>query len=136
MTLEETIQEMYNKYPILFQERRDCLNHLFCVIGNGYEWENGELISCDRKIYKYNSYKDEYEFDYIDNTPVKLKGGNKATQTIKSIEYDMIYKDCKFEWYPICEYSKIVDFPSNIKQDWLDGINETRELLMNDGIKI
>ena len=44
MKLEETIQKMYDFYPSLFTERWQCLNHLFCVIGNGYRWENGELI--------------------------------------------------------------------------------------------
>lgn len=44
MIVELTIQEMFDDYPTLFKERADCLNHLFCTIGNGYHWENGELI--------------------------------------------------------------------------------------------
>ena len=44
MKVELTIQEMFDNYPTLFKERADCLNHLFCVIGNGYDWVNGELI--------------------------------------------------------------------------------------------
>lgn len=43
MTLELTIQDMFDCYPTLFKERADCLNQLFCTIGNGYEWKNGEL---------------------------------------------------------------------------------------------
>lgn len=45
MNLENTIQYMYDNYPSLFQERWQALNQLFCVIGNGYEWEGGELVS-------------------------------------------------------------------------------------------
>ncbi len=45
MTVELTIQTMFDNYPTLFKERADCLNHLFCIIGNGYEWYNGELVS-------------------------------------------------------------------------------------------
>jgi len=45
MKLEEQIQEMFDKYPKLFQTRWDCLNQLFCVIGNGYDWVKGELIN-------------------------------------------------------------------------------------------
>ena len=48
MTLELTIQEMFEKFPTLFKERSDCLDHLFCAIGNGYEWQNGELIYIGR----------------------------------------------------------------------------------------
>ena len=44
MKVELTIQNMFNKYPTLFKERADCLDHLFCCIGNGYEWKNGELV--------------------------------------------------------------------------------------------
>lgn len=44
MNVECTIQQMFDHYPTLFKERVDCLNHLFCVIGNGYEWINGELV--------------------------------------------------------------------------------------------
>jgi hypothetical protein len=49
MNVELTIQDMFDNYPTLFKERADCLDHLFCAIGNGYEWVNGELIdgSCD-----------------------------------------------------------------------------------------
>lgn len=49
MNVELTIQEMFDKYPTLFKERADCLNHLFCTIGNGYSWIDGELIlNCDK----------------------------------------------------------------------------------------
>ena len=44
MNIELTIQNMFDEYPTLFKERADCLNHLFCTIGNGYEWVNGELV--------------------------------------------------------------------------------------------
>ena len=44
MNVELTIQAMFDDYPTLFKERSDCLNQLFCVIGNGYEWYNGELV--------------------------------------------------------------------------------------------
>ena len=44
MNVELTIQLMFDEYPTLFKERADCLNHLFCTIGNGYVWQNGELI--------------------------------------------------------------------------------------------
>jgi hypothetical protein len=43
MTLKETIEEMVKNYPSLFQDRVQCLDHLFCVNGNGYKWINGQL---------------------------------------------------------------------------------------------
>ena len=44
MNVELTIQEMFYLYPTLFKERADCLSHLFCTIGNGYDWVRGELV--------------------------------------------------------------------------------------------
>ena len=50
MKLELTIQDMFDRYPTLFKERFDCLDHLFICIGNGFKWKNGELVDND---YKY-----------------------------------------------------------------------------------
>lgn len=44
MNVELTIQDCFDNYPGLFKERADVLNHLFCVIGNGYKWIDGELV--------------------------------------------------------------------------------------------
>jgi hypothetical protein len=51
MKYEETIQSMYDLYPSLFQTRWQALNQLFCVIGNGYDWINGELVAFDVEDY-------------------------------------------------------------------------------------
>lgn len=49
MNLEKTIQACFDYYPELFQRREQVLDQLFCTIGNGYEWVNGELISLEYK---------------------------------------------------------------------------------------
>jgi hypothetical protein len=33
--------------------------------------------------------------------------------------------------YPLCEYSKIMNIPNDIKSDWLDGIKELMDYLLN-----
>jgi hypothetical protein len=53
MTFEVTIQTMYDAYPEFFKERADCLNHLFCTLGNGWEWKNGQLVSSDKEYKKF-----------------------------------------------------------------------------------
>lgn len=53
MTFEATIQAMYDAYPEFFKERADCLNHLFCTLGNGWEWKNGQLVSKDNEYKKF-----------------------------------------------------------------------------------
>lgn len=44
MTLKETVRNSLLSFPVLHFNALTVYNHLFCVIGNGYEWENGELI--------------------------------------------------------------------------------------------
>ena len=81
MNLELTIQNMFNNYPTLFKERSDCLDHLFCAIGNGYHWHNGELCSND----------DDYPIDesYLESCLVDGKAyqHNKLSLRAEAIHY-------------------------------------------------
>jgi len=43
-SLDITLLTMIMCYPTLFQNRDEALNHLFVVLGNGYEWEKGILV--------------------------------------------------------------------------------------------
>jgi len=43
MNYETTKRTMMDAYPSLFTCEADVLHHLFFVIGNGYEWVDGEL---------------------------------------------------------------------------------------------
>ncbi len=43
-TLKQTIKYGMLRYPTLFPNPVNVLEHLFCVIGNGYEWIDGELV--------------------------------------------------------------------------------------------
>ena len=45
MTLKETVRENLLNYPLLFKNALDVYDQLFCVIGNGYKWKDGELVS-------------------------------------------------------------------------------------------
>lgn len=49
MRAEETLQFMMDFYPELFPSRKHYLNHLFCTIGNGYDWRKGELVDSQKE---------------------------------------------------------------------------------------
>lgn len=92
MNVELTIQEMFDKYPILFKERADCLNHLFCVVGNGYEWSNGELV---------DNYRDLTD-SYIDRLRSRLVDGKAHQYKKLSLRAEsQFYEDEKIAegWY-------------------------------------
>lgn len=123
MRLEHTIQALFDECPMLFNNRLEVLDHLFCVIGNGFKWKNGQLVYSNGKMSKLRQ-KD-----------VKLHGGDKACQIIDSPEYHKFKSRMKDdEWYGLCTSSYLFDYPSDIKSDWLAGIEETKKYLELDGI--
>ena len=57
MRAEDTLQFMFDFYPNLFPTRKHCLDHLFCTVGNGYKWKNGELVEDDEYTKRYKLKK-------------------------------------------------------------------------------
>ena len=45
MNVEKTLRIALLNFPTIFPNAFSVYHHWFCVCGNGYEWENGELIS-------------------------------------------------------------------------------------------
>ena len=134
MRAEDTLQFMMDFYPDLYKNRKDCLNQLFCIIGNGYEWVNGELV-CESEYLerwqlkasvkhatpgKHNLYLSERREKFKKRLAVKI---NKPV-------------DNSFDWYPLSKkYSKLYNYPEDIKDDWLLLIEETKQCLKEDGIE-
>jgi hypothetical protein len=155
MTLEETIQACFDHFPSLFQTREEVLDHLFSVIGNGYDWVNGELLSDNNhlpinplgpdgkaKQYKPWTYKCEREdmYDFL------LKKDKRLTTNLASIygenledkflspkpnDNDLVPR--KFNIYPPSRsYSNMFIFPKNIKPDWKNGVKEFFEYIIDN----
>lgn len=135
MTLEQTMQCMFDDYPALFRTRRDCLNHLFCVIGNGYEWHNGRLMVV---------YTEDGKTVYCDEPSATPLVDGKAFQH----KPDPYHVKRNFHWYfhvttptggvihhDLCKsHSYLWNYPEDIQPDWLAGIEECKTLLRADGI--
>ena len=156
MKPERTLQMMYNDYPHLFPTRQRALNHLFCVIGNGYEWKNGELVD-DEYEYFDNDVDDEYEYfdnesDIISKSPmteeeyevqhqkwiedkVELKCSiNKGLTREKALKVTL---ENYHKWYPISKkFSFICNLPNDITPEWKALADECKEMLKKDGIII
>ena len=123
-------------YPDLFPTRQHCLNHLFCTVGNGYEWKDGELV-CEDFLSKRYEMKEEivYAKSWHEN----------LFETRRRIELDLARLDKNYKpnpkyfhnWYPLYrEYAYLYNYPSNIKPDWLKILNECKQMLIADGIEI
>lgn len=47
-SLDEHVEIALFAYPTIYRSRRDVIEHLYCVIGNGYEWAHGKLSTRGR----------------------------------------------------------------------------------------
>lgn len=133
MRAEDTLQFMMDFNGNLFWSRQQCLNHLFCTIGNGYEWENGELVEKD-----YDTEQMLSRWQLIE--PVKHAEPRQLAVELNEIREEIQrrrgFKEIP-KWYPLSkEYSYLYNYPDNIKSDWLALIKECKQMLIADGIEI
>jgi len=146
MSVEETIRVALINYPGIFPNALSVYEHLFCVIGNGYEWFKGELVSLrensediEKAILKEIEYEHEnlLRFKPVNDTIYRrvLEGNrDRIIENIKLI-FDTNNRLTDFTPAPdfqfseITEYSKILNLPSDITPDWLDAVKWMYRLL-------
>ena len=136
MRAEDTLQYMADFYPELFPTRKHALNQLFCVIGNGYDWVNGELVDDDnRYVKRYKLIKpiEKAEFrneEFWVNMNATYRKLHEYTNHIIPFEYS-------FRWCPLFKsYSYLFNYPDDIKDDWRALLEECKQLLIEDGIDL
>lgn len=137
MRAEDTLQYMADFYPDIFPTRKHCLDHLFCVIGNGFEWVKGELVDNDdkyQKRYKLRKPIKKAEFWREENwyQMNEFYGGLYCLD-----EKQKIPVQYNFEWYPLSKrYSALFTYPEDIKDDWKALLEECKQMLIADGIDL
>ncbi len=136
MRAEDQLQYMADFHPELFPTRKHALNFLFCTVGNGYEWINGELINVDgeyEKRYKLRNAIEKAEFKEEENWDQIAH----YYQIKNKYEKYMIPHKYNFEWYPLAKkIAKLYNYPDDIKSDWKELLEECKELLIADGIEV
>ena len=132
MRAEDTLQFMMDFQGSLFHSRQKCLDHLFCTIGNGYSWVDGELVakSCDTEILLSR---------WKLSTPIEHAEPTWGVSELGKMKEDILKRrgieDQK--WYPLSkEYSYLYNYPDDIKPDWKALIEECKQMLIDDGIDI
>jgi hypothetical protein len=132
-TYKETLEWSYKLYPTLHATELDVLNQLFFVIGNGTEWENGEL--CD----KFYSSFEEQEIDVLrqrEHDRKRYAELDKACEEFNSTLNELLKND-PAQQKLIKRFQHIIVDESNIEQaqklEIEKRIEQARKL--SDGIK-
>ena len=132
MRAEDTLQFMMDFQGSLFHSRQKCLDQLFCTIGNGYSWVDGELVedSLDTKTL-LSRWKLTVPIEHAEPTWGVSELGKMKEDTFKrrGIENP--------KWYPLSKkYSYLYNYPDNIKPDWKALLEECKQMLIDDGIEV
>ena len=132
MRAEDTLQFMMDFQGNLFYNRQKCLDQLFCTIGNGYSWVDGELVedSLDTKTL-LSRWKLVTPIERAEPTISVIEVGGIRESMFKRRNLD------NPKWYPLSKkYSYLYNYPDNIKPDWKALIEECKQMLIDDGIDI
>jgi hypothetical protein len=118
ISIEEAIDKLFNDdYRIELTTDR-----MFFYIGE---------LNKDEKV-----VKESLQYDlkrYAQNVKTIINAEKAVNQSLFEIEPIISLEGLEPECflYPLCEYSKIMNIPNDIKSDWLDGIKELMDYLLN-----
>ena len=132
MRAEDTLQFMMDFQGNLFYNRQKCLDQLFCTIGNGYSWVDGELVedSLDTKTL-LSRWKLAAPIEHAEPT--------WGVSELGKMKEDILKRRCieDQKWYPLSkEYSYLYNYPDDIKPDWKALLEECKQMLIDDGIEV
>ena len=146
MKAEDTLQFMFDFYTD-FASRRQLLNFLFCTVGNGFHWVNGELVYSEDRMDRDQLKEcveyaqpselnlDLYEIQKSKAMTLKqrlIKQGRNIDEIQKIVDE---FLDQKMSM-PDKSYSHFYNYPKDIKEDWLKLIKETEKYLIEDGYEL
>ena len=153
MTIKDTIKSIIIMFPRLYSTKLSVYNHLFLTNGNGYRWENGELISeddkenCSIEDGLESLFNDELQYRFLENylkvttdsediiNYFKRRNKEKLELAKVILNYENIISEKLYitneeELYPLCKYAKILNIPDDIKDDWKDAIKEFLDFIL------
>ncbi len=125
-TPKETIRRGLLNFPSLYQEPADVLHHLFAVIGNGFEWFDGNLVSWYSEEKDADVWLQEQIDDAVNSNMPSLvlhyRQMQHSYQFIKDNIEDIIeHGDTRYagDYYPLSSYSRIMTVPDDVTDEWL-----------------
>lgn len=137
ITVKETLTDCLFRCPFIFKNKWDVYHQWFAVNGNGYKWVDGCLVDGENNK-TISSIKDAIDYrlsqttEHIINYGIKSEVGRlkEDLMLIIDIENRLIDFTPTEKRYPLCEYAKILNIPSDIRQDWEEAAIEFYEYLL------
>ena len=132
MRAEDTLQFMMDFRGDMYYSRQECLNQLFCVIGNGYEWIDGELV--EGRI-ETSELLSRWQL----SNPIEHAKLTKSREECGKINEEIWNRrGIKTErWKPLSKkHSNLFIYPKYIKPDWTALLEECRQMLIENGIAL
>ena len=152
---EKAIWKLIYYHPTFITNRTSALDLLFCTIGTGLKWKDGEIVdeiddnylNTKRRIHSFNRdiYKKAYTNTFWGKEGMCDSLQRKDVERMRAYCY---YENCIAEWtgenieklvktsivpksfYPLGKYAKLIEIPKDIKDDWLELAIETCDLIL------
>lgn len=143
-TVNDTVRHAITRYPSLFTSRIEVLHYLFCVIGNGHEWEKGEIVNGNddptpvwteeterarRTEFFTNLGMTAEDFAEIGQT-TEMEDADIArlAEIVATVDTRMFDMDnySRSYIYPQSDYALLMDIPEDVKPDWAEAAEEIK----------
>ncbi len=152
--INKRIADSIRRYPTLYRCRTDVLEHWFCVIGNGMEWQDGQLVSIfdesplptveqlaaeSTKWMRERLEEDANEMDAStlaryrvmieqESTRVRFTVENASDLALVSWSHYLnpVLKNVASpkSIYPLCAYSRMSQVPDDVDPEYLAAVRE------------
>jgi len=132
MKYRETKRLMMKYHPEIFPSEKEILHHLFFVNGNGYDWENGDLVDF---MHRSEAKLREDRKDFLAWSKRLSGDTDKAMKKLKRLGVkipDSVPKMVgRKRIYPLCKYADIMNIPDDVKLDWLKAARKALDVSRN-----
>jgi len=114
MNVEDTVYEGIRYFPTLFGKKADVLAHIFCTLGGGYNWVDGELC----EDLEMPSLEGRHE------KPRQIDENNVLARCADRTPFDHCYPMSK-------NYCNLASVPLDVKDDWFEAALWVADMVIN-----
>lgn len=144
-SVDSFIRTQILTFPLLFPNRTAVLEHVFCVIGNGYEWsKDGNVVPND--FYERELWDKDEELTRIEEDleaygpvlqealrPAMMESYREELSVVEQVDQRIHQTPPITDIYPQSDYALLMNVPENVTPEWRAAADEARELAIAAG---